>query len=120
MPKKNEHGEKVDVRPCVDLRRLNARLPDIDYPLPRVQDVLDAVGSATGPSAMFTTLDIRDGYFRFPIHEDDRNWIAFCWKGKHYRFRAAPFGIKLMSAKFQQLMDKIFLENRSSQSISTT
>eukprot|EP00171_Calliarthron_tuberculosum_P006806 IDg6806t1 len=110
VPKKDAKGSKVDIRACVDLRRLNKRLPDNDYPLPKVQDILDEVGSARGPDAIYTTLDIRDGYFRFTIPEENRNYIAFVWRGVHYRFCAAPFEVKPMSAKFQQLMDKIFLE----------
>ncbi len=100
--------QKVDVRPCVDLRKLNARLPDLEYPLPPIQCILDSVGSTSGPGAIYTTLDIRDGYFCFPIPLEDRNWIACQWQGVHYRFCAAPFGKRTMSAKFQQLMDKIF------------
>ena len=73
VPKKDGHGKKTDIRPCLDLRPLNSRLADIPYPIPRIQKVLDAVGSATGPAAMYTTLDIRDGYFRFRIPEEDRN-----------------------------------------------
>ena len=48
VPKKNAHGEKTDLRPCLDLRPLNSRLADLPYPLPKVQEVLDDIGSASG------------------------------------------------------------------------
>ncbi len=110
VPKKDAYGNKVDIRPCLDLRLLNPKLPDIDYPLPRIQEILDRLGSVEGSEVLYSTIDIRDSYFRFRIEESDRNWIAFKWKNKHYRFTCAPFGIKTMTSQFQMVMDKIFAE----------
>lgn len=45
VPKKNAYSNKFDIRPCINLRRLNSRLKYIDYPLPGVQEILDNVGS---------------------------------------------------------------------------
>ncbi len=108
VPKKNGKGEKVDIRPCLDLRPLNPRLKDIDYPLPRVQDIIDNVGSVKGPEVLYTHIDIKDSYFRFRVRPEDRNWISFKWNRVHYRFKCAPFGIKSMTAQFQRVMEKIF------------
>lgn len=108
VPRKDAQGNKVDIRPCLDLRPLNPRLKDIPYPLPKIQEILDRLGSAHGKDVMYSTIDVKDGYFRFRIPEEDRNWVAFKWNGVHYRFKCAPFGIKTMTAQFQRLMDKIF------------
>ncbi len=45
VPKKDAYGNKVDVRPCLDLRQLNQRLPDVNYPLPKIRDIITQVGS---------------------------------------------------------------------------
>lgn len=108
VPKKDSKGEKVDIRPCLDLRPLNPRLKDIEYPLPKIRDVIDSVGSAKGPSSIYSHIDIKDSYFRFRVLPEERNWISFKWERVHYRFKTAPFGIKSMTAQFQRVMEKIF------------
>lgn len=110
VPKKNAFGQKTDVRPCIDLRPLNTRIAEVNYPMPKVQEILDGLGSASGVHALYTTLDIRDSYFRFRIPERSRNWIAFKWNRVHYRFTRAPFGVKTMTSLFQRLMDKILAD----------
>ncbi len=90
VPKKDAYGKKVDVRPCLDLRLLNQKLSDISYPLPKIQDIINDVGSLSGPDVLYSTIDIKDSYFRFRIPEEDRNWTASKWKGKHFRFTCAP------------------------------
>ncbi len=107
VPKKNAEGIKTDIRPCLDLRPLNTRLRDIEYPLPKIQDIIDAIGSAKRPEVLYTTLDIRDSYFRFRVRPEERNRLSFRWNGTHYRFKCAPFGVKTMTAQFQRVMDKI-------------
>ncbi len=44
VPKKDAQGRKVDIRPCLDLRQLNPRLDDMNYPMPRIQAILDRLG----------------------------------------------------------------------------
>lgn len=108
VPKKDAYGRKIDRRLCLDLRPLNPRIQDIDYPIPRINDVIDAIGSVQGEKTIYTTIDIRDGYHRFNIPDEERNWIAFRWNRKHYRYTCAPFGIKTMTSLFQRVMDKMF------------
>lgn len=67
LTKKNALGDKEDIRPCIDIRPMNPRLKDSDCPLPRVRDALDKVGPVKSLEAPYTTLDIKDSYFRFRI-----------------------------------------------------
>ena len=50
------------IRPCVDYRRVNALVKPDGYPLPRVQDCLDAVAGAK----YFSSFDLTSGYFQIP------------------------------------------------------
>ncbi len=64
VPKKNAEGIKTDVRPCLDLRLLNLRLKDIECPQLKIQDIINAIGSAKGCNLFYTILDVKDSYFR--------------------------------------------------------
>ncbi len=67
VPKQAAFVNKFDFGLHLDLRQLNHRLPDVEYPLPKIQDITAQVGSLSDPSVTYSTVDIRDSYFRFPI-----------------------------------------------------
>ncbi|KAL6487772.1 hypothetical protein MHYP_G00043980 [Metynnis hypsauchen] len=56
------------VRFCCDYRRLNQVTCKDAYPLPRVEDSLDALGGAQ----LFSTLDLMAVYFQVAMSEKDR------------------------------------------------
>ena len=53
------------VRPCVDYRKVNELVKPDGFPLPRIQDCLDAVAGAN----LFSTFDLTSGYFQIPLLE---------------------------------------------------
>jgi hypothetical protein len=55
-------------RLVVDLRRVNTKLYKDTYPLPRQDDIFDAMGGAT----VFSVLDMVKGFFQQPIEPTDR------------------------------------------------
>ena len=63
-----------EVRICVDHRELNKRTTKDAYPLPRPDEVQDRLKSST----VFSTLDLRSGYWQLPVHADDQPKTAFC------------------------------------------
>ena len=89
------------LRFCVDYRGLNKVTRKDSYPLPRISDCLDALGSAT----YFSTFDLRSGYFQIGMDEADRDKTSFVTRRGTFRFTAMPFGLTNAPAIFQRVMD---------------
>ena len=94
------------LRMCVDYRRLNA-VSDADaYPMPRVDDMIDALGKAK----YITTLDLARGYWQVPVLEESRPLTAFATPYGLYQFRVMPFGLQGAPATFQRMMDQVLAD----------
>ena len=91
------------IRFCIDYRRLNAVTVKDAYPLPRIDDSLDALSGAR----WFSTLDLVSGYWQAEILESDRPKTAFyCHKGL-FQFKVLPFGLCNAPAVFERLMELV-------------
>ena len=86
---------------CVDYRRLNQVTVKDAYPLPKIQDCLDALGGST----IFSTLDMTSGYNQVPVRAKDIPKTAFVTRHGLYEFKSAPFGLTNMPATFQRVME---------------
>ena len=91
------------VRLCIDYRRINAVTKKDVYPLPRIDDMLDALNK----SKYFTVLDLCQGYHQVPVRECDKEKTAFSYFGGHWEFNFMPFGLCNSAPTFQRLMDKV-------------
>ena len=85
---------------CIDFRKLNDLTVKDAYPLPRIDDCLDALAGST----WFSTLDMRSGYFQVEIDPKDAHKTAFVTKRGSFQFRVMPQGLCNAAATFQRLM----------------
>ncbi|XP_076061528.1 uncharacterized protein LOC143037281 [Oratosquilla oratoria] len=91
------------MRLCVDYRRVNAVTEADGYPLPRIDDVIDDVGSAR----WVTKLDLLKGYYQVRLTERSRAISAFVTPEGLYEFSVLPFGLRNAPATFQRLMNRL-------------
>lgn len=88
---------------CVDYRRLNSVTKKDVYPLPRIDDAIDCLHSAS----YFSSVDLRAGYWQIPMHPDDKEKTAFVTPDGLYEFNVMPFGLCNAPATFERFMDTI-------------
>ena len=88
---------------CVDYRRLNAGTRKDVYPLPRIDDILDTLGTAK----YFTFFDVASGYWQIEIDPASQPKTAFTAHCGLYEFCRMPFGLCNAPATFQQLMQVV-------------
>ncbi|KAL2098372.1 hypothetical protein ACEWY4_007579 [Coilia grayii] len=92
------------IRLCVDYRQLNVRTRKDAFPLPRIEESLDALSGAS----LFSTLDLASGYNQVLVAEKDKPKIAFCTPFGLFEFNRMPFGLCNTPGTFQRLMERIF------------
>ena len=91
------------LRFCIDYRRLNSITSKDVYPLPRVDDILVALGG----SKYFSSLDLASGYWQIELDEDARKKSAFTTYNGLFEFIRMPFRLCNAPATFQRLMQRI-------------
>jgi hypothetical protein len=62
-----------NLRLCINYRQLNKMTIKKKYPLPRINDLFDQVGGAK----IFSKLDLRSGYHKVRIKDEDINKTGF-------------------------------------------
>ncbi|UYV74565.1 hypothetical protein LAZ67_12000152 [Cordylochernes scorpioides] len=93
-------------RICVDYRKLNKETVKDRYPLPLIEDQIDKLQAARH----FSTIDLKNGFFHFPVAEDSRKLTSFVVPNGQYEFLKTPFGLCNAQAKFQRFINSIFAE----------
>ena len=91
------------LRICIDYHHLNSVTKSDTFPLPRIDDLLDQLGSAK----YFTTLDLAAGYWQIRVADDSIKKTAFITHNGLFEFRVMPFGLTNVPAIFQRLMQRV-------------
>ena len=74
---------------CINLRKLNQRTLKDSYSLPRIEQVLDQLLG----SEIFSTLDLKAGYWQVEMVEECKPYTAFtCGPLGFYECETMPFG----------------------------
>ena len=97
IPKSNPQDP---VRICVDFRKLNAITKKDSFPLPNIQDILEALRTPT----YFGLIDLAAGYHQIPINEEDRQKTAFVANGQLFEWNVIIEGLANAPAWFQRYM----------------
>ena len=81
---------------------MNAVTLHDSFPLPRIEEALQAVKSAM----CFTSIDLAQGYLQLAMDEADIHKTAFCAGSSGlYEFTCMPFGLSNVGASFCCLME---------------
>ena len=100
VPVKKKDGS---IRLCIDYRKLNEVTEEDRYQMPRVDDLIERIGSAL----FITTIDLTKGYYQVPLAKPDQKKTAFISPQGKFEFTRMPFGLKGAPTTFQRIMDSI-------------
>ena len=91
------------VRLCTDYRKLNSVTVKDSFPLPRIDDILDAIGS----SKFLTQIDMLKGYYQIPLSESAKQMSAFITPFGLFQYERLPFGMCNAPATFQRMVNNL-------------
>ncbi|CAL9009289.1 unnamed protein product [Prunus brigantina] len=93
-------------RMCQDYTNLNKACPKDSFPLPRIDQLVDA----TAGHELLSFMDAYSGYNQIFMHPADREHTAFITDRGLYCYNVMPFGLKNAGATYQRLVNQIFAD----------
>jgi hypothetical protein len=105
VPVRKKNGE---IRLCVDFRNLNRSSLKDNYPLPKMDHVLEKVVGANRMSM----IDGFSGYNQIAVHQDDKEKTVFTTPWGTFMYDKMPFGLMNAGETFQRAMDIAFVGER--------
>ena len=111
VPKKSAPGEPPQRRMYMDFRRLNKQLPEVKnmsggkgcislVPLPKIDELYAKLQGYK----VFSTLDLRSGYYYIGLSDSAKPKTAFVFSGMgKFEFNRVPFGLALGACIFSKI-----------------
>ena len=96
-------GDPQNMRLTLDFRFLNQCTYKDKFPLPRINDCLDAMNGST----CFSTLDMSSSFNQVPINPHDRDKTAFITRRGQFRYKVMPMGTTNSPSTFSRLMSLV-------------
>lgn len=91
---------------CTDYRRVNAvTIPDC-FPMPRMEDCVDSIGSAK----FVSKLDLLKGYWQVPLTPEASEISAFVTPDCFLQYKVMAFGLRNAAATFQRLVNIVLAD----------
>ena len=112
--KKSAPDEPLRRRLVIDYRNINSLQQQIKradkstgclslYPLPKIDEMFAKLNGAK----IFSTIDLRSGYYHIGLMEASRRKLAFVAPMGKFEFLRTPFGLSQAPAYFQLLFDNV-------------
>ena len=89
---------------CVDFTDLNKACPKDPFPIPQIDQLVDA--TVGHPQMSF--LDTFQGYHQIPLTLDNQEKTTFVTPIENYHYKVMPFCLKNAGSTYQQIMTKMF------------
>ena len=115
VPKRTAPGESPKRPLCVDYRAVNSLLLLVKkafskakgiltlVPLPKIDEIFVRLKG----SKIYSTFDMRSGYYHMVLSEEARPKTAFVSSYGKWKFKRCPFGLAQAPANFQRLINEI-------------
>jgi len=94
-------------RVYIDFTNLNKACPKDSYPLPKIDQLVDA----TAGYERMSFLDAYSGYNQIRMSKKDRIHTAFITERGLYCYKVMPFGLKNAGATYQRLINRMFTKH---------
>ena len=89
---------------CVDFTDLNKACPKDPFPMPRIDQLVDAI--VGHPRMSF--LDAFQGHHQIPLALDDQEKTTFVNPVGNYHYKVMSFGLKNAGSTYQRMINKMF------------
>ncbi|XP_022853744.1 uncharacterized protein LOC111375176 [Olea europaea var. sylvestris] len=93
-----------DWRVCIDFIDLNKACPKDSFPLPRIDQMVDA----TVRHELLSFMDAYSRYNQIPMYGLDQEHTSFVTDRGLYCYRVMPFGLKNTGVTYQRLVNSMF------------
>ena len=91
-------------RVCVDFTDLNKACPKDPFPIPRINQLVDATIGHPRMSFLYAF----QGYHQIPLALADQEKTAFLTPTRNYHYRVMPFDLKNAGSTYQRMVTRMF------------